>query len=61
MGVVWIDVDTVIGLLLVSKVEVETLHFEIIIRIEIDFQSKRSHDSRQTTVFCIDQAKTSFL
>ena len=38
--VVWIDVDTVIGLLLFSKAEVETIYFEIIIRIEIDFQSK---------------------
>lgn len=46
----WIDVDTVIGLLLFSKAEVQTLYFEIIIRIEIYFQSKLSHDSRQPTV-----------
>jgi hypothetical protein len=38
-GVAWVDVDTIIGLLLFSKAEVKTIYFEIIIRIEIDFQS----------------------
>jgi len=39
-GMIWIDVDPVIGLLLFSKAEFETLYFEIIIRIEICFQYK---------------------
>lgn len=49
----WIDVDPVIALLLFSKTEFETklyiLNLKIIIQIEIDFQSKFNHNSRQPT------------
>ena len=57
------NLNGVVGLFLFSKAEVETIYFEIIIRIEIDFQSKENEATSlpNQPFFCIDQVKTSLL